>query len=1065
MKNDELTIVPDSQESEKQQNTPKTFKIGDKTYLSNDFLALHGEQQEHFMNLLRDKYGFTTDESVHEMNKLMSELSDNIRKGKNYSADGYFIRDDDSIDNSIHNVKTKGINKYANARVAMQKYLLILQKYMKEYQAPSDETQWDVSKHGFQTHLTNNGYNAKELFENYDKTHSDDYSMPRSFSERNQILLNNLANYYKDLKSKTFTDPDKKYEKYTNSIENLLNQIATYDSNTGQYTINSDFKDNYKLSDELRTLGLTDDYINAFTSDQYRGDKTNEELQKEYLADQEIKNQNQLQQQVLQLQHQQALDQINDAQEARRIAEEEKEKARIKQEHDNSYNSVVAKINESLYNDYTSHDNNPLYSKINSFDMGEYDDFDKWLEHQINDNRNFKRTYANKYISVKDSEKWSNAYNQLINSLQDPDKYVYDVNSTGIDLGLLLGRFTNKFQDRVIKIDDNNFILKDSINKQNGTGVIYDKKSGQLKRVYLGNASFNGNTEVETELRNIINSIMRSNKNYEQDIKDLPESYFTNQIPNILSSKKGGSLVYKYQDGGTPFVNKYNWTSFYDFSNPPKKKIKYTDDIQKEEKARVVGDEWTGNDITKLITIGTDLSTMFIPGKASAIVGAVSSTADFINEWNRDGLQWSDVGNYALNLGMDVVGAVPFLGDALATTNKIKKGLISLGPKLLALIGTTAGIVNSPQIYNSFTKIFDDRDMTVQDWQNVAQGVGLLVAGAKSARHAVNKHRVNKVLKTTDDVIVAVNSDTGKQEFVNVSGTTGKKIKEASNNKNLDKVNELIQNIPGMEKYSAVENEPLIKYKPQWFRKDGSFRSPIAKRPGTAYILPNPDNVINVYTKNKIFNVDKNQLLKHSKRIYGNIIDKKNTYTKSQLEELETLQELNNYSSYAKKLKSDNNKIKKASDKIIQLESQLKNIKSTYPDIESRVEGLSLKELKEFDKYKKYYNDNNPELRKSAIEWMNNNNKFSFTDNYDIELSWLKTLDALNNQRKISVKSITDLPSYKKFKKIVDNTDYSDLSFDYKFDFDELLKNYKILKTGGTIDKNKLNKFLNYGKR
>jgi hypothetical protein len=92
------------------------------------------------MNLLRDKYGFTTDESVHEMNKLMSELSENIRNGKNYSADGYFIKDDNSIDNSIYNVKTKGINKYANARVAMQKYLLTLQKYMKEYQAPSDET-------------------------------------------------------------------------------------------------------------------------------------------------------------------------------------------------------------------------------------------------------------------------------------------------------------------------------------------------------------------------------------------------------------------------------------------------------------------------------------------------------------------------------------------------------------------------------------------------------------------------------------------------------------------------------------------------------------------------------------------------------------------------------------------------------------------------------------------------------------------------------------------------------------------------------------------------------------
>jgi hypothetical protein len=29
---------------------------------------------------------------------------------------------------------------------------------------------------------------------------------------------------------------------------------------------------------------------------------------------------------------------------------------------------------------------------------------------------------------------------------------------------------------------------------------------------------------------------------------------------------------------------------------------------------------------------------MFIPGKVGTIVGAASSTADFINEWNRDGL-------------------------------------------------------------------------------------------------------------------------------------------------------------------------------------------------------------------------------------------------------------------------------------------------------------------------------------------------------------------------------------------------------------------------------------------
>jgi hypothetical protein len=39
---------------------------------------------------------------------------------------------------------------------------------------------------------------------------------------------------------------------------------------------------------------------------------------------------------------------------------------------------------------------------------------------------------------------------------------------------------------------------------------------------------------------------MKTDSSYKSYFEQLPESYFIDQIPNILSSKKGGSLVYKY---------------------------------------------------------------------------------------------------------------------------------------------------------------------------------------------------------------------------------------------------------------------------------------------------------------------------------------------------------------------------------------------------------------------------------------------------------------------------------------------------------------------------------------
>lgn len=191
----------------------------------------------------------------------------------------------------------------------------------------------------------------------------------------------------------------------------------------------------------------------------------------------------------------------------------------------------------------------------------------------------------------------------------------------------------------------------------------------------------------------------------------------------------------------------------------------------------------TNNDWIDLGLAAVNISSILLPPVTGAVTGAASSIGQFANDWNRDGFQWSDAGKLLTNLGMDALGAIPIVGDALGTVGKVKRTLLPLIPKILGGLGTLDAIQNSPQIIDSFKKIIDDRDMTKQDWENIAQGINLLVTG-KNQYNVSKKTKDAQTYATSggnkDNVVLNVRNTKKKLEKIRVTGEPAKKIKDAN---------------------------------------------------------------------------------------------------------------------------------------------------------------------------------------------------------------------------------------------------------------------------------------------
>jgi hypothetical protein len=195
---------------------------------------------------------------------------------------------------------------------------------------------------------------------------------------------------------------------------------------------------------------------------------------------------------------------------------------------------------------------------------------------------------------------------------------------------------------------------------------------------------------------------------------------------------------------------------------------------------------FTTADKVRLASIGVDIGSIFLPPTAGTIAGIGSSFMNFGSDIADDGLDWGDVKNLGINIGLDLVSWIPVVGDAVGTGTKVIRKLVKYAPKMMAYIGTLQGLANSGAILDSVQKLLSgdaDKKMTVQDWRNIYQGIHLITSGTTALK---NKHATKNTLKKAkleDSVGVTVKSADGKTKQLLVNGETANKIREAGGDK------------------------------------------------------------------------------------------------------------------------------------------------------------------------------------------------------------------------------------------------------------------------------------------
>ena len=258
---------------------------------------------------------------------------------------------------------------------------------------------------------------------------------------------------------------------------------------------------------------------------------------------------------------------------------------------------------------------------------------------------------------------------------------------------------------------------------------------------------------------------------------------------------------------------------------------------------------FTGTDIARLVSIGMDMGslaaaytgpeTMGVGTLVSAGLGVGSTLtnlgADLIDGENT----WEALKTAGYGLGMDTLGLIPGAGTA-GKLGKIGKTAIKYVPRILAYLGTLQGVQNMPYIVNSFKKLGTNQKLTVDDYRNMAQGIGLITgigaAGGRKIRNnkttkQLGKQKVdfsklkNKSIqvKQSDQVALRFKDKQGNTKSFVFKGNDANAIKNAKNNEDIKAIT---------SKYSKLRNYELVSSKAlrphlQWIRRDGNWQNPL----------------------------------------------------------------------------------------------------------------------------------------------------------------------------------------------------------------------------------------------
>lgn len=343
------------------------------------------------------------------------------------------------------------------------------------------------------------------------------------------------------------------------------------------------------------------------------------------------------------------------------------------------------------------------------------------------------------------------------------------------------------------------YYIPNSQNPDNHSVLVYNPETGVLLQPFIGDVP-----EIWEKLKS------------EQDFGDI-----SNKYSKYLFNKQGGVLS-KLQSGGNVFVDYEALRRKSIEEDASKKGVSYKEqEASIRRPGTIVDNTFSGTDWARLGAIGLDVVSMlsaFIPGigtAASVGTGLSSSFVNFGADITEDGFQWSDLGNLATGIGLDLLGAVPG-GGAASKVAKITKGLVVYVP---AIIGMLSTLSNTGNIIESYSKILkEDESLTVQDWRNIAEGIGL-ITGTTGAikRKAIKETKKNRDNYEGTIAVDLIDKNNRKQTTI-FSGEDAKKIKDNANNPNeIQKVLNKYSEFQGWTPASKVDK------KTQFFNDEGKF--------------------------------------------------------------------------------------------------------------------------------------------------------------------------------------------------------------------------------------------------
>lgn len=288
----------------------------------------------------------------------------------------------------------------------------------------------------------------------------------------------------------------------------------------------------------------------------------------------------------------------------------------------------------------------------------------------------------------------------------------------------------------------------------------------------------------------------------------------------VQSNKNGGVL--KHQIGGVATNRKSATRASQESIQQSNKKLRSAG------QEKTIGDGTDLNtadkaELAALIADAASLGATFVPvygNVAGAGIGAVGSLTGFGADVARDGLDWGDVGNLALNLGLDAATLLPGVGTGAKAT-KIAKALKSSKAiaKAVKYASTAVSLGSAAGGLTTAWNNIQDGSWTIKDIRTVLNGV----------RGIANLSRTKGSAKTKESSgdTVTLKSKSRELPDIKLNKSELQAIESTPKAQRADKLEELIINkIPKKAKTDQV-TDVLAEYGVKKSGIDWNWRKPL----------------------------------------------------------------------------------------------------------------------------------------------------------------------------------------------------------------------------------------------